>query len=107
MVVPADVIAIAPEFGPLTQQDVNTGEIQNAINDALLELAPDAWGTKYDLATKLLAAHKLGVAHPALCQISPRTYQTPGAADAGELGVTRYGMELSRLKRQLPRIIVG
>ena len=104
-VAPSDVINIAPEFGATSS--IQSSEIQAAIDDALLELSAEAWGTKLDLATKWLAAHKLARSHPELSQFSPRVWETPGSSDAGDLGSTRFGLEYFRLQKQLWRPIVS
>jgi len=100
--VAADVRNIAPELRDVVA--VPDAEVTAAIADAVLELSAAQWGTVYDMATKWMAAHKLGVAHPELCQPAGtriRIYETPGSLEAGQLGSTRFGVEFVRLRRTM------
>lgn len=103
----ADVLRIAPEFASLGVDTV----ISPAINDAVLELKAAAWGTLYDRATALLAAHFLSVYHPELYvhqelvqseTVGPvsRTYAV-AAPSLANLSTSRFGVELKKLRRQL------
>jgi hypothetical protein len=101
-VVAADVRTIAPELRDVAA--VPEDEITAAIADAVLELSAAQWGTMIDVATKWMAAHKLAVSHPELCQPAGtkiRVYETPGAQEAGQLGSTRFGVEFVRLRRTM------
>lgn len=95
-VVVADVVGIAPEFRPIP-----SSEVQNAINDAVLEVNSSIWGILTDVGVKWLAAHKLARSHPELSSEAPEMFKTPGADKAGELGGTRFGLEHYRLLRKL------
>jgi hypothetical protein len=96
-VVQADVVRIAPELTSLA-----AGDFTAAIADALLEQDANTWGAMLDLGTKWLAAHKLGVSHPELVQVTPiRAYEQMGGSDRGALGTTRYGVEFARIRRLL------
>lgn len=93
-----DVQTSAPE----TRQ-LETGEVQVAIDAAALELSPDAWATLMDRGIALLAAHNLCAAHPELYlgENTPKRPSPPqGAVDAG-LGDTVYGVSYWRLRRAL------
>lgn len=48
--------AFSPEF-----DDVNTALIQTCIDDAVARVGVSAWGSKYDLGVKYLAAHLLSI----------------------------------------------
>lgn len=101
----ADVLRVAPEFASLDATTV----ITPAISDALLELSAAAWGTLYDRATALLAAHLLSVYHPEFYRggvqsetVGPvsRTYAVV-APSLANLSTSRFGVELTALRRQL------
>ena len=101
-VVVADVRNIANELRDTVA--VPDAEITVAIADAVLELSAAQWGTMIDVATKWMAAHKLAVSHPELCQPAGtriRIYETPGAEEAGQLGSTRFGVEFVRIRRTM------
>jgi hypothetical protein len=65
------------------------------------EVSAESWGNDYDLAVKLIAAHKLAISHPEQSGPGARTYsyETPTEVDAGPWARTRYGMEYWRLLR--------
>ena len=97
----SDVRTAAPELRDPTY--VPDSEVTIAIGRAVSQLSIEAWAlipTDRDLATTWLAAHYLAVAHPELSQTPGarvRVWEDAGAADAGALGATRYGLLLSGL----------
>jgi hypothetical protein len=104
----ASVRRIAPELA-----SVSTSDVEGFLTDAALELDAAFWGDIYDRAHALVAAHLAAVAHPELAApVGPivseavgsvsRAYAAPaGAPSAGAWGTTRFGLELTRLRRQL------
>lgn len=104
----ASVRRIAPEFAVVSDADV-----QAFLDDAATELSASAWGTLYDRAHALVAAHQMAVAHPQVARAAgPVASQTVGSvsqsfavsspgAMSGEWGATRFGVEYLRLRRML------
>lgn len=93
-----DVRTAAPETLQL-----ETGEVQAAIDAAALEVNPDSWGTVADRGITLLAAHNLCTAHPELYlgERVPKRPDPPEGAAAAGLGSTEYGVAYWRLRRTL------
>lgn len=102
----AGVRRIAAEFAT-----VSDGDVQAFLDDAALELSVDRWGTLYDRAHALVAAHLLAVARPDLAMPAgpivseavgavSRSYAVPAAAPS-PWSTSRHGLEYLRLLRRL------
>lgn len=103
-----DVLLLAPELSSVT--DDNRWDA--VINDAYLQLNPDVFEEKTDLAAKLLVAHMLTISRWAetgrgqiedesVGQVRRRYAVSKGGEGAGQFGSTPYGLEFRRLQRQL------
>lgn len=102
----ADVLRIAPELASVDEED-----LEAFLDDAALELSESAWGTLYNRAHALMAAHLVTCAHPDLAVGSgaiagetagpvSRSYAV-AAPVASDLSTTRHGLEYKRLLRKL------
>ncbi|SRR5713101_92712 len=95
----ADIRNLSPEFRDTIA--IPDSEVQAALTHALgeIDITGVAWGTASDRAVALYTCHVLAVSHTELSQNQKvRIYETPGAEEAGALGVTRYGREFVRLR---------
>jgi hypothetical protein len=100
---------VAPEL--LTTDPTASARMDRFIGYAADEVSRDTWGDKADMATALLAAHKLtlatrrGANQGALTGErlgdASRTYATPAAAGSEDLAATSHGAEFARLRRTL------
>lgn len=100
---------IAPEF--ITTDPTASERIDRFIGYATDEVSRCRWGAKADIATALLAAHKLTLAarrgsnQGALTGEKvgdlQRTYAAPAAAIGETLEATSYGAEFVRLRKTL------
>lgn len=106
----ADVVLINADAATLAT------DRQNAIlADVALQMSADAWGSRYDLGSKWLAAHfaavyvatASGPAGPVIGEtIGPASIQfaSPGAGGSGgALETTSYGREYMRLAKLNPK----
>lgn len=108
----ADVVAIAPEFAA-----VAAGTLDLYVARAELQLSVGAFGAQAQLAGALLTAHLLTVLPPAGVTSAPKpvgpiqstsvggvsvTYAVSTTAEAASrsgLGLSKYGVEFSRMTR--------
>jgi hypothetical protein len=102
------LLDIAPEFA--TQDEAALARIDRFIGYAQGELTADAWGAKLDMATALLAAHKLTLAGKGGSASGPViaekvgdmsvTYADPTTTNGGldPLDASSYGGQFKQLR---------
>lgn len=106
----SSIKALFPEFGAETD-----GRIELFITFAENSISAAVWGTLTDQAVSYLAAHMLARANAGGAAGGPvvsekvgdlaRSYGQVGGKTSdylGELGLTSYGIEYARLRRQIP-----
>ncbi len=80
-------------------QGQNEALVQDYLDDAALELPEALWGTRRDLATQYLAAHRLALR---IAQVGSMIGATDGKTYGTGYQATQYGQEFERMQNQLP-----
>lgn len=111
-----DVTGFRARFPEFTIPIASDVRVQLFLDDATMQINPNAWGAKTDLGIYYLAAHMLAidnatgftggtfgaVTSESVGQVS-RSYGSGGySSGAAEFGATKYGVSYYRLWRMIP-----